>query len=135
MVEFEGGARGELSSSRIAWGRKNRLAVEIHGERGAILFDQERLNELEVYVRPEEGKATGFRRILSGPSDPPYAAFVQSAGHQLGFNDLKVIEVRNLLHCIESGEAAYPSFADALQVERVIDRVLRSHAVESRSLL
>lgn len=135
MVEFADGARGELSSSRVAWGRKNRLAVEVHGEQGAIIFDQERLNELEIYFKSEDGRTAGFRKILSGPEHEPYGAFVQSAGHQLGFNDLKVIEVRNLLAAISGKKAAHPSFEDALTVERVIDRVLRSASADSKRLL
>jgi len=135
MVTFENGALGELSSSRIAWGRKNRLAVEVHGERGTILFDQERLNELEIYTAGHGGEPTGFQRILSGPALPPYGAFIQSSGHQLGFNDLKVIEVRNLLASIVSGEPAYPAFEDALKVERVIDRAMRSAAAGSMTTL
>lgn len=126
LVEFEGGARGELSSSRIAWGRKNRLAIEIHGEAGTILFDQERLNELQIYESSQEGEAQGFRTILIGPSHPPYGAFIQSTGHQLGFNDLKVIEVRNLLEGVTGMTRCYPAFEDALGVERVIDDVLKS---------
>nr|WP_321510321.1 Gfo/Idh/MocA family oxidoreductase [uncultured Hyphomonas sp.] len=124
QVEFEGGARGELSSSRIAWGRKNRLALEIHGERGTILFDQERLNELEVYFSSDDSEGQGFRKILIGPTHPPYGAFVQSTGHQLGFNDLKVIEVQNLIEGIRGGKPTYPSFEDALKVEQVIARAL-----------
>lgn len=132
MVEFAGGARGELSSSRVAWGRKNRLAVEVHGECGAIIFDQERLNELEVYVASDDPGTSGFQKILSGPAHEPYGAFVQSSGHQLGFNDLKVIEVRNLLFAIAGQQQPYPSFEDAVKVERVIDRVLRSASDDSR---
>ena len=124
QVEFEGGARGELSSSRIAWGRKNRLAFEIHGEAGTILFDQERLNELEVYDASEANEGQGFRKILIGPAHQPYGAFVQSTGHQLGFNDLKVIEVRNLIEGIVGDKTCYPSFEDALKVEQVIARAL-----------
>ena len=132
MVDYESGARGELSSSRIAWGRKNRLAWEIHGEKGTILFDQERLNELEVYFSDDNGETQGFRKILAGPAHDDYSAFIQSTGHQLGFNDLKVIEVRNLLKAISTAHPAYPSFADAVRVERIISAVLDAGAKEAK---
>lgn len=126
VVAYQSGARGELSSSRIAWGRKNRLAFEIHGERGSILFDQERLNELEVYTSGGAENTVGFQKILAGPAHEPYGAFIKSTGHQLGFNDLKIIEVRNLLIGLESEAPPYPAFEDALRVEQVISSVLRS---------
>ncbi len=49
-----------------------------------------------------------------------------AAGHQLGFNDLKVIEAAALLRAIAAGERAYPDFRDALGFERVIHAVARS---------
>ena len=49
LVRFSNGAHGSLSTSRSAWGRKNRLAWEVHGTKGMICFDQERMNELRLY--------------------------------------------------------------------------------------
>ncbi|WP_273242152.1 Gfo/Idh/MocA family protein [Hyphomonas atlantica corrig.] len=132
VVEYANGAHGELSSSRIAWGRKNRLAFEIHGDKGSILFDQERLNEIELYCATDDAANQGFQKILAGPAHPAYSAFIQSTGHQLGFNDLKVIEVRNLLDGIAHGKPLYPSFADAIRVERVISSVLQSADTDKR---
>ncbi|MGR3291763.1 MAG: Gfo/Idh/MocA family protein, partial [Paracoccaceae bacterium] len=49
IVRFTNGAQGSLSTSRSAWGRKNRLTWEAHGTTGMICFDQERMNELRLY--------------------------------------------------------------------------------------
>ena len=125
IVEFENGAHGELSSSRVSWGRTNRLAFEIQGESGAILFDQERLNELQVFVK-SDSEIGGFSKIQSGPAHPPYSSFVQSAGHQIGFNDLKTVEVCEFLQAIAEREKSPCSFEDAVQIERVVHAISQS---------
>ena len=120
LVRFAGGAGGMLSSSRITWGRKNHLAFEVHGSRGSILFDQERMNELSLFEAAGDPAARGFRTILTGPAHPPYGRFVPVPGHGLGFNDLKVIEAAALLDAIAGGAAAWPDFEAGLGIERVI---------------
>ena len=50
LVRFAGGARGVLASSRIAHGRKNGLRIEVHGSKGMLWLDNERMNELNLYL-------------------------------------------------------------------------------------
>ena len=120
LVRFENGCDGTLAMSRSAWGRKNRLAWEVHGEAGMLCFDQERLNELLLYEAAASGPEAGFRTILAGPAHPPYGAFVPAPGHGLGFNDLKVVEVEHLLTGIAGDRPIHPDFAAALEIERII---------------
>lgn len=126
LVRFEAGVGGRLTASRVAWGRKNGIRLEIHGTGGTILFDQERLNELRLYQAGERKETEGFRTILTGPQHPPYDRFWPAPGHSLGFGDLKIIELAHLLEAIAKGTPAYPAFEDGLQIERVIDAVARS---------
>ena len=126
LVRFAGGVTGVISTSRSAWGRKNRLGWEVHGTRGMIGFEQERMNELQLFVNEGPAATQGFRTILTGPAHAPFAAFVPAPGHQLGFNDLKVIEAADLLRAIAAGERPYPDFRAALGFERVIHGVARS---------
>ncbi|MEO0760804.1 MAG: Gfo/Idh/MocA family oxidoreductase, partial [Pseudomonadota bacterium] len=123
IVRFESGAQGVLCTSRSAWGRKNRLDWEVHGTRGMITFAQERLNELQLYVNEGAKAEQGFRTILTGPEHAPYGRFCPAPGHQLGFGDLKTIEVAAFLGAIAAGRDAFPSFTDALRIERVIHAI------------
>ncbi len=128
LVRFASGATGTIEASRVAQGQKMGLGFEITGSRGALVFDQTRLNELRLY-RTDQGRGRqGFTTILAGPEHPGYAAFCPAPGHQIGFNDLKVIEVARFVEAITTGKAAYPDFATALQFERVLDAVQRSAA-------
>ena len=123
LVRFERGFDGVLMMSRTAWGTKNRLAWEVHGESGMLVFDQERMNELRLYEAGGPKAESGFKTILAGPAHPPFGAFVPAPGHSLGFNDMKVIEVEHLLSGIASGAPIHPDFAAALEIERVIHAI------------
>jgi predicted dehydrogenase len=125
ILRFAGGVQGSMVISRSAWGRKSRLGFEVHGTKGMVVFDQERMNELQLYVNEGERATQGFKTILTGPAHPPYGAFCPAPGHQLGFNELKVIECAALLRAI-AGEAADMDFTEALKIERVIHAIAES---------
>ncbi len=120
LVRFAAGFHGSLSASRSAWGRKSRLAWEVHGASGMLTYDQERMNELRLYRNTGDPALQGFTTILTGGAHTPYAAFCPAPGHQLGFNELKVIEAGAFLREISGGPAVGPDFARALEIERVI---------------
>jgi predicted dehydrogenase len=132
LVHFAAGFHGSLSTSRSAWGRKSRLAWEVHGTEGMLLFDQERMNELQLYRNRGEKALQGFTTILTGPAHPPFGAFCPAPGHQLGFNDLKLIEAAAFLREIAGGPAVGPDFARALDFERVIHAIAEAARTDRR---
>lgn len=126
LVRFASGARGVMTSSRIAHGRKNGLKVEVHGSKGMLWLDNERMNELNLYVAEGPPDRRGFRRILSAPLHPAYARFCPAPGHGLGFNELKVIELAELLYALTGRPSAAVDFARGLTIEKVIHAFARS---------
>lgn len=126
LITFRNGVHGVVSTSRSAWGRKSYIGFEVHGTEGMIIFDQERMNELRLYQNRGPQAEQGFKTLLSGPAHPPYGHFVPAAGHQLGFNDLKVIEVHEFLRAIAEDRQAVPSFSEALHFEAVIHAIAES---------
>lgn len=126
VLRFAHGATATFACSRIASGRKCALRCEVFGTEGTLAFDQECFNELQVHFRAEDGPNAGFRRVLSGPAHPPYGAFVPAAGAQLGFGDLKTIEVYRLLQALDGAGQAYPDFAFGCAVDAVIDALVRA---------
>jgi predicted dehydrogenase len=126
VLRFADGTSGMIGSSRVAHGRKSMIRIEVHGDKGMIVFDQERLNELQLY-RAEGPKAErGFSTILTSPDHPPYGQFCPAPGHQLGFNDLKVIEAAHLLACIRGEETPCVDFAGGLDIERTVHTMAQS---------
>lgn len=126
LVRFEGGASGVLGFSRVAWGRKNRVSWELHGTRGMLAFDQERMNELQIFTAEGPPETRGFRTIIAGPAHPPFGRFVPAPGHGLGFNDLKVIEAACFLDAIARRQPAELDFEQGLQIERTIHAIARA---------
>ena len=119
LVRFSRGCPGTMEISRVATGKKCGLEFEIFGSKGSIAFDQERMNELRIYANSEDPDELGFRTVLAGPSHPDYAAFCPASGHGLGINDLKVIELRNLLQGISNGNAIYSDFTNGCRVQEI----------------
>ncbi len=126
LLELESGASGVMALNRSAWGRKGRIFIQIFGSRGAIVFDQERMNEVQLYTVDDAREAQGFRTIMAAPQHPPYDKFIPAPGHGLGFNDLKVIECRQLIGRIRGEPAVLIDFEDGTRIERTVDAMARS---------
>ena len=63
IVRFANGASGSIEASWIAMGRKMQHDFEVYGTKGALLFTQERFNELHFYSAEDAPGRRGFRRI------------------------------------------------------------------------
>lgn len=123
LLRFERGFGGSMEISRVATGRKCGLCFEISGSKGSLVFDQERMNEIRFYAAGDATGRHGFRTILAGPEHPDYSAFCPAPGHGLGINDLKVIEVRNLLRAIETGVPVDEDFSNGYRVQMLVDAI------------
>lgn len=126
LVRFENGALGSIEGSRFCPGRKNHNRLEINGSRGSLVWDLERLNELEVYR--EEGADSGFRRILATDPAHPYVDAWWPPGHVLGYEHTFTHTVLDLLHAIDRAELPSPNFEDGVRNQRVLDAIERSSA-------
>jgi predicted dehydrogenase len=125
-ARFASGALASFEASRFASGRKNSLRIELNGERGSLAFDLERLNELSYHDHTEPGAHAGFRRILVTEPDHPYLDAWWPPGHGLGYEHTFVHQARDLVRAIAAGRPPVPSFADGLQVQRVLAAVEES---------
>ena len=126
LVNFGRGCGGTIEANWIATGRKMQLGFELTGEKGSLVFTQERLNELLFYKAGGDAKTAGYARIEAGPQHAPYGQFCVAGGHQLGFNDLKTIEMGEFLRAIGGGERAGPDFREAYEIQKVVDAAIAS---------
>jgi predicted dehydrogenase len=127
LLAFDGDCAGTLCLSRAAQGRKGRIAIQIFGAAGSLAYDQERLNELQLYEARGPAAERGFRTILASPDHPPYGHFLPAPGHGLGFNDLKIIECREFMRAIAGVPARLIGFAEGIAFERLIHAAAQSH--------
>jgi predicted dehydrogenase len=126
LARLDGGAVATYEATRFATGRKNGLRVEINGSLGSVVFDFERMNELEFYDGSLPATEQGFTRILVTESDHPYMAAWWPPGHLIGYEHSFTHQMRDLIEAIGTDQNPRPSFADALQVQLVLDAVERS---------
>jgi predicted dehydrogenase len=126
FLRFGSGATGSVEASWVAMGRRMQHDFEVYGTRGALIFTQERLNELHLYSSDDPKGRQGFRRIEAGPEHPPYGRFTPAPGHQLGFNDLKAIEMAGFLDAI-AGRAPEPfPFRKGLRIQALVEAIQQS---------
>jgi predicted dehydrogenase len=118
-----GGALASFEATRFATGRKNALRIEVNGSQGSIAFDFEAMNELQFYDNTLDAADAGFRRILVTEPDHPYAGAWWPPGHLLGYEHTFTHEVADFLSAIAAETDPSPSFADGLQVQRVLAAV------------
>jgi predicted dehydrogenase len=126
FLRFEMGATGTIEANWIAAGRKMQHDFEVYGTKGALAFTQERFNELHFYCAADSQGRRGFRRIEAGPDHAPYGRFCVAPGHQLGFNDLKAIEVAGYLDAIAGKQPEPFNFRAGFRIQTLVEAIQTS---------
>lgn len=126
MVRFSRGYGGMIEANWVATGRKMHLGFEIHGSKGGIHWNAERMNELNYYKAGAEPRHMGFITLEAGPQHQPYGRFCVAPGHQLGFNDMKTIEMAEFLGAIGGAAKAGPDFREAFEIQKVVEAAIGS---------
>ena len=126
FLRFASGATGSIEGNWIATGRKMQHDFEIYGTKGAVAFSQERFNELHFFSAGDARGRQGFRRIEAGPEHPPYGLFCVAPGHQLGFNDLKAIEVAGFIDAIAGRRSEPYNFRAGLRIQTLVETIQAS---------
>ena len=130
-ARLDGAAVATYEATRFATVRKNALRIEVNGSLGSLAFDLERLNELEFYDATRPSAEQGFSRILVTEADHPYLSAWWPPGHIIGYEHSFTHQMHDFVQAVADGTDPRPSFADALQVQEVLDAVQRSAAANS----
>src|SRR3954451_10613018 len=120
LCEFASCARGTFEASRSIVGPESQCAFEVYGTRGALAWNLEKLNELQVY-RPagtgDDGGPTrlntGWTTVHGGDRFPYHGAFVPGSANGIGFEDLVAIEDHEFLQSLATGTRFAPGLAEA----------------------
>jgi predicted dehydrogenase len=126
LARFENGAIGTFETSPMIPGRKAKESFEINGSEGSLIFDLERMNELQVYFEEDPPEASGFRTVLVTEPEHPYMEGWWPPGHIVGYEHTFVHTVKDLLDGIKTGVAPSPTFEDGYRCQAVLDAVERS---------
>ncbi len=126
LARFTNGAIGSFEVSKLARGRRNYNSLEINGSKGSIVFNLERLNELNVIFDDDPPEVRGFRNVLVTDRVHKYANAWWPAGHIIGWEHTFTHGIYDLLNGIGSGTAPAATFTDGLRAQAIIEAVERS---------
>ena len=126
VAQFEDGALGTIETSRFAVGRKNHHTFEIYGSDGSIVFDLERMNELQVFSRHDPAHVQGFRTVLATEGVHPYVEGWWPPGHMLGYEHAFHHAVVDFVKAVVDGTPIAPTFADGLRETLVLEAALEA---------
>lgn len=137
IITFGNGATGTLEATRVAPGRKNHMRFEISTTRGTVIFNQERMNEIELHLidsTPAQN-AQGFRTVLVSEAYHPYWEHWWPHGHMIGWEDSFVHELGHLLEAVVHDAPIGPHGAtleDGYRCAEVCDAIVRSASTGHR---
>jgi len=125
LCEFASGARGTFEASRSIVGPESQNAFEVYGTKGALGWNLEQLNELQLYLVEDE-LHTGYRTVYGGDRFPYHGRFVPGSANGIGFEELVVIEDYEFCRSVAEGRDHRPGFGDAVEWVSVQAALLRS---------
>lgn len=129
LVRYRNGAIGDFTSSRVATGRKNYFYYEIQGTEGTVVYNLERMCEVQVYFKSDaeaySGRDCGFRTVLLNPQHEGFKYFQPAGGIAIAFDDMKTLQAHALMQAME-GKPYISDFAMGAKVDGIIDAVERS---------
>jgi len=126
LARFENGSLATFEATRYARGHKALYTFEINGEHASILWDLHDLHRLEYFDHKDESRLRGWRSIHTTDREHPYMDRWWVPGLQIGYEHTFIHQVADFLAGLETGEAASPTFAEALITDYVTDAVLLS---------
>ncbi|MEJ2704465.1 MAG: Gfo/Idh/MocA family oxidoreductase [Sedimentisphaerales bacterium] len=126
MCRFDNGSLGNFESTRYARGHKALYTFEINGEKASIAWDLHDLHRLSYFDHADESIVRGWRSVHVTDSDMPYMDKWWVPGLQIGYEHTFIHQVADFLEGLDSGDAASPTFREALATQYVCDAVLAS---------
>ena len=126
LARFSNGSIGTFEATRYGVGCRNRNAFEINGSRGMLAFNLERMNRLEFVDVTEPPELQAMRDILvTGPNQPYWENFWKP-GHEIGYEHTFIATLGDFLQGLAKDEPFHPNFADALQVQKILEAIVWS---------
>jgi predicted dehydrogenase len=138
---------GSLEVSRIAAGHANSLQFEVFCENGAAKFDQQRPNEIQLFLHgdgagaPADELTNGYRQVLLRPGHPYLRGGLAMDAPEVGFgqNDAFAYQARAFLDEVAglAEEQSLPrnaTFADGVHNMEILAAATASAADDGRQV-
>jgi predicted dehydrogenase len=129
LLRFDNGAKGVLTVSQVAAGRKNRLYFELDGSQKAAAWDSEKPNHIWIGRRDGSNEELMRDPSLIYPEVRDIISF--PGGHNEGFPDTSKQMFREIYAYIAEGNMKavpkFPTFRDGLRELVLCERILKSN--------
>ncbi len=135
LAKFANGALGTFEATRFAAGHKNYNWFEVNGSKGSLIFNLERMNELQYYNCADPADRLGFRLIQATANEHPFMAAMGDpskgprfwpVAHIIGYEHTFMNTVFDLMNAIATGKPVQPNFEDAVRTQAVLDACERA---------
>ncbi len=126
LARFESGTFGTFEATRFATGNRNKNKFEINGEKGAIRWDMENMNNIEVYFHDDPEGLQGFRLINCTEEIHPYTGAYWPAGHIIGYEHTFIHLIDEFFRGIAEDKQTSPNFDDGVKNQIILDAVEKS---------
>jgi predicted dehydrogenase len=125
LIRFQGGARGVVEMARVAVRRPCDFTIEVNGDRGTLVFEYARLNELLYGDGGDSPGLYGMRRIRAEHETHPYARHWWPVGQGVGYGASFINHLGDLLERWPDGPWE-PDFAQGAAVQAVCEAIERA---------
>lgn len=136
LARFSGGAVASFEAARQATGNNNRNGFEINGTKGSLMFNFERMGELEYYDATADEGLRGWTTInCTHAGSHPYADMWWPDAHAIGYEHTFTNMASDILRVLAGKKpiVPLPDFEDAYITQRVLEAVMIS-ASEKRTV-
>ena len=127
LARLANGAVASYEATRVAPGRKNYNRIEVNGTKGSLVWNFERMNELEFFSFEDDARVQGFHTVMCmNGAAHPYAGNYWPDGHIIGYEHVFINSLYDFLVCLKTKKPFRPDFADSVANQEVLDAALQS---------
>jgi predicted dehydrogenase len=129
LARLSGGGVATFEATRFAQGNLNGNKIEINGERGAVRFCFERMNELEYFDASRPAHVRGWTTVMAtDPGEHKYFGAWWPPGHIIGYEHTFIHQAADIARAFGAPKPrpVQPDFADAVRTQAVLEAMSRS---------
>ena len=124
LAVFANGSHGVFEASRAIVGPQSQMAFDIYGTEGALSWNHETLNELQLFRSSDPHQ--GYTTVRASDRHPFHGAFVPGDANSIGFEDMVAIQDHEFLTAVAEGRPHSAGMEQALACVSVQAAMLKS---------
>ena len=124
LAVFANGSHGMVEASRAIVGPQSQMAFDVYGTKGALSWNHETLNELQLFRASDPQQ--GYTTVRASDRHPFHGAFVPGDANSIGFEDMVAIQDHEFLAAVAEGRPHSAGMEQALACVSVQAAMLKS---------